>query len=169
MTVLIEHPRDLFAVCTKYLGWREVALLTWSYFTLWTWFIFLVVPYLFSRGVQLLLALCIGVGGIYIAHIHPRRLVFGEWVVCRDALFFADLVLHQVPLLVAVVHLLSSPVSISGRDFFVVLGLVVLYLYLNDPVQRYGLREGDIWLLGLLATVSLAVGLTCCSLDGPRS
>lgn len=154
--IVIETYHDLWK-CTRYMTWWEFWNALTSYLTIWTWVVVFIVPFLFSRGTRLLLIIFVAIGGLYVSRIHPREISVGRFVFRGNALFFLDVLLHQLPLLMV---LLWRNTDIHDRDFVVFLSLVLFYFYLENPIVRYRLRQADLVWICLCITVAFPVLLT---------
>lgn len=154
--VIVETPNELLE-CVRCLSPNDILLVGRSYFTVWIWFIILFVPFLFSRGARLILVIIVGIGGTYLANVHPREFVYGNVIVRKKALFFLDLMLHLLPLLLLVAW---SDTRVNNSDCFLVVFIILLYLYVNDPIACYRLRSGDITVLGIGCALFIAFMLT---------
>lgn len=152
-TIVVTSPAQLSCVA-KELDWRDGMEICMSFFTVWVWIILLVIPSLFTRGTRCLLILSISLGGLYIAYVFPRELMYKQWVLRGDALFFADFVFHHLPLLLI---LIWWKTDISDRDCFIFAFIVIVYTFLNDPMERYGLRHRDLGVLVVVTVIALAL------------
>ena len=94
-------------------------------------------------------------GGFYVCHIHPRRIVVTD-VFPRDialhglTLHLGDILTHHMPLIVSASQ---NEGQGSKLPYFVI---TILYMLMNDPRVRYGLRNDDMVILFMIvATIFL--------------
>lgn len=121
--------------------------LVMRYFTLWA----MLLHTLGYDGIdRKLLAQIVSVSGFYFTFVHPRKLIIpmrSKTIQIKGCeLAVIDLVTHHLPYIIQIVRNKKYSMGAKAKT----LGLVALYMCVNDPRKVYSIRNRNVGHLALL-------------------